>query len=111
VATEDTLTLTSALTVVSEAEETGVDLDVPAVRAAATAAMDGLVVRAVASRRGSDVEAAVALVDLLGRAGVAVDGARAQETVYEASVARSSDELVPLGVALGLAMGDLGVPL
>jgi hypothetical protein len=42
---------------------------------------------------------------------VAVDGARAQEAVYEASVAGLSDELVPLGLALGLAMGDLGVPL
>jgi hypothetical protein len=96
---------------VSEAEETGVGLDVPAVRAAATAAVDGLTARAVGTRRAAEVEAAVTLVDLLARAGVSVDVARAQEAVYEASVARLSNELVPLGLSLGLNMGDLGVPV
>ena len=55
-------------------------------------------------------EAAVTLLDLLARARVSVDTARAQEAVYEASVAGLSDELEPLGLALGLKMGDLGVP-
>jgi hypothetical protein len=110
VAADDLLALASALAVVSEAEETGVGLDVPSVRAAATAAVAGLTARAVGSRRPADVEAAVTLLDLLARARVSVDTARAQEAVYEASVAGLSDELEPLGLALGLKMGDLGVP-
>jgi hypothetical protein len=109
-AAEDLLALSSALTVVSEAEETGVGLDLPPVRTAATAAVYALVARAVVSGRNPDVEAAVALIDLLDRARVTVDVARSQEVVYGAAMEGSADSLAPLGVALGLAPGGLGVP-
>ena len=60
----DRAALASARAVVAEAAESGVGLDVPAVRTAATAAVDGAVNRAVASRRRGDVSQAVAVVTL-----------------------------------------------
>jgi hypothetical protein len=103
--------LAAAEAVVAEAAEIGVGLDVPAVRAAAAAAVDGAVARAVASRKRGDVALAVAVVTLIGRAGMAVDMARAQEAVYDVLVSEPASGLGRLGTTLGLAVGHLGVPV
>ena len=100
----------SAQSVVSEAVEAGVGLDVAAVRGAATAAVGRLVTRAVASRQEADVDAAVTLLELLQRSGVVVDLSAAQEAVYGAVTAGGDGRLDGLGLALGLAIGRLGVP-
>ncbi len=106
----DRSALAAAEAVVTEAAETGVGLDVPAVRAAAAAAVDGTVARAVASRRRGDVGLAVTVVTLVRSAGVAVDLSRAQEAVYDVLVSEPASGLGRLGTTLGLAVGHLGVP-
>ncbi len=106
----DLLAVSSAESVVAEAAEAGVGLDVPAVRGAATAAVERLVTRAVASRQEADVDAAVTLLELLQRSGVVVDLSAAQEAVYAAVTAGGDGRLDGLGLALGLAIGRLGVP-
>jgi hypothetical protein len=106
----DRAALATAQAVVAEAAETGVGLDVAAVRAAATAAIEGAVGRAVASRRRGEVSAAVAVVNLVRQAGVAVDLSRAQEAVYDVLVSEPGSGLGRLGTALDLAVGHLGIP-
>ena len=106
----DRAALAAAQAVVAEAAETGVGLDVPAVRVAATAAVEGAVGRAVASRRRGEVSAATAVVTLVRQAGVAVDLSRAQEAVYDVLVGEPGSGLGRLGTALDLAVGHLGIP-
>jgi hypothetical protein len=115
----DGLALASAQSVVSEAVEAGVGLDVPVIRVVARAALESLVAKAVASGGEREADDAVALLDLARHAGVLVSMARAQETVYEALVLEGGDSnaaaarrrpLGRLGAALGLAVGHLGVP-
>jgi hypothetical protein len=108
----DRLALASAESVVAEAADAGVRLDVPLVRAAADAALLALVRRALESGADADVSAAVALLDLARHSGVSVDLARAQEAVYQrlAPGSRSDGVLSRLGAALGLAVGHLGIP-
>jgi hypothetical protein len=108
----DRLALASAESVVAEATDAGVRLDVPLVRAAADAALLALVRRALQSGADADVSAAAALLDLARHAGVTVDLARAQEAVYQRLAAdrRSDGALSRLGAALGLAVGHLGIP-
>jgi hypothetical protein len=108
----DRLALASAESVVAEAADAGVRLDVPLVRAAADAALLALVRRALESSGDTDVSAAVALLDLARHAGVTVDLARAQEAVYQhlAPDPQRDGTLSRLGAALGLAVGHLGVP-
>jgi hypothetical protein len=102
--------LASAEAVVAEAAEAGVGLDIPAVRTAATAAVEGAVARAVGSRRRPDVALAVAVVTLVRQAGLAVDTSSAQEAVYDVLVSEPASGLGRLGTTLGLAVGHLGIP-
>jgi hypothetical protein len=106
----DRTALASARAVVAEAAESGVGLDVPAVRTAATAAVDGAVNRAVASRRRGDIGLAVAVVTLVRQAGMVVDLSRSQEAVYDVLVSEPASGLGRLGTTLGLAVGHLGIP-
>jgi hypothetical protein len=108
----DRLALASAQSVVADAADAGVRLDVPVVRSTADAALLALVRRALESGREADVAAAVSLLDLARHAGVPVDVAPAQEAVYERLVTATDGDtpLTRLGAALGLAVGHLGVP-
>ena len=108
----DRLALASAQSVVADAADAGVHLDVPVVRATADAALVALVRRALESGAEADVVAAVSLLDLARHAGVPVDVAPAQEAVYErlAATADGDTPLIRLGAALGLAVGHLGIP-
>jgi hypothetical protein len=106
----DRLALASAKSVVAEALDAGVRLDVPLVRTAAATTLDASVSRAVDSRDAAAVDEAIAVLDLARHAGVPVDYARAQEAVYDTLTVDGAGPLVRLGAALGLAVGHLGVP-
>ncbi|HKA02908.1 MAG TPA: DUF3536 domain-containing protein [Acidimicrobiales bacterium] len=124
----DRLALASAQSVVADAMDAGVTLDMPHVRAVAATAVDQLVGRALASGSAADVADAVALLDLARHAGVPVDVAPAQEAVYDRLIgakgvepalgstgagrrpAANTEALTRLGAALGLAVGHLGIP-
>ncbi len=107
---EGRLALASAESVVAEAVEAGVGLDVASVRAAAAAAVEHVVDRAVARRQQRDIAAAVAVLQLLRHAGVGFSVSRAQEAVYDVLIDEPASGLARLGTALGLAIGHLGVP-
>jgi hypothetical protein len=107
----DRATLAAAAGVVDEAAEVSVSLDTPAVRAAAEAAVEGLARRAALTGRAVDVDAAVAVLDVVRRAGVPVGVEVAQEVVYDALLAGGAGaDLEVLGAALGLAVDRLGAP-
>jgi hypothetical protein len=102
----DRLTLSAARSVVEEAAEAGVDLDLPAVRAAAVAAVDTQTIRAAALGTAADVDAALAILDLVRLARLQLNLSRSQEAVYDAlndGGRRPSRRLARLGNALGLA--------
>jgi len=83
-------------------------IDTPATRALLGAVIELAVGTAVA---GGGAEFAVSALRLAAEIGIGLDLDRAQEAVYTALVKGSRPDLEPLGEALGLAVGALGLPI
>jgi hypothetical protein len=82
-------------------------LDTPAVRRLLGEVIEGAVGKAVA---GEGAAFALSALRLAADLGVGIDLDRAQEAVYGALVQEPRPDLEPLGGALGLAVGSLGLP-
>ena len=101
----DRKTISSALSIVAEAMEAGVDVDIEPVRVAATSAVEALTRRATASGAAADANAAASVLELARHAHVGVDVARAQEAVYRSVAAGAARNAAfnRMATALGIA--------
>jgi len=82
-------------------------LDTPAARAQLGAVIELAVTAALA---GGGAEFALSALRLAAEIGIGIGLDRAQERVYAALVNGTRPDLEPLGGALGLAVGALGLP-
>jgi hypothetical protein len=93
-----------------DAHVEGVELDSPAARASLGRAVQRAVGAAIASRQGDAVERAVGMLRVVRELGVGVDLDPIQEAVYDALVSGTDAKpLLPVGLALGLAVDHLGL--